>query len=78
MDYKREYREIAPETKEKMKKAHTGKRLSYSHKLHISQGMKKMWQNIPSRDSNTATPLGVDTTNNNNSIKQPSRHASEN
>ena len=49
--YKREYRELRPETIEKLKNNASLKRAkSEEHKQHISQGLKKYWSGVPSRD----------------------------
>ena len=49
--YKREYRELRPETIEKLKNnpsLHRAK--SETHKQHISQGLKKYWNGVPSKN----------------------------
>ncbi len=49
--YKREYRELRPETIEKLKNNASLKRAkSEVHKQHISQGLKKYWTGVPSKD----------------------------
>ena len=45
----REYRELEDTTKEKISQSLTNRPKSETHKLHISQGMKKYWQKIPSK-----------------------------
>ncbi len=51
-NYKRQYRELNDETKQKISQALRGKSKSYSHAQHISQGLKAYWQNVPSKDDN--------------------------
>ena len=41
--YKRQYRELSDETKEKISLSTTGVRKSDLHKQHISQAMKDYW-----------------------------------
>lgn len=48
--YKRKYRELRSETIEKLKNnpsLHRAK--SEIHKQHISQGLKKYWESVPSK-----------------------------
>lgn len=48
--YKREYRELRPETKEKLRNNPSLKRpKTDAHKQHISQGLKKYWSGVPSQ-----------------------------
>lgn len=48
--YKREYRELKPETKEKLRNNPSLKRpKTDAHKQHISQGLKKYWSGVPSQ-----------------------------
>ena len=57
--YKREYRELRPETIEKLKTNASLKRpKSATHKLHISQGLKQYWSGVKSKnDEYTMTDL---------------------
>ena len=55
MEYKRQYRDLPDEVKQKISASTKGKRKSYDHKLHISQGMKKYWQNVPNRPEEEET-----------------------
>lgn len=49
--YKRQYRELRPETKEKLRNNPSLKRpKSDEHKQHISQALKKYWSGVKSRD----------------------------
>ena len=48
-NYKRQWRELSDEHKEKISQASTDKPKSAEHKLHISQAMKDYWQSVPHR-----------------------------
>ena len=48
---KRQFRELAPETKQKISQAMRGRPKSFFHKQHISQGMKDYWKTVPSRNN---------------------------
>lgn len=53
MAYKREFRELSPETKEKLRACNRGKKKSEYTKQLISQSMIEYWQTVPHRpDSN--------------------------
>ena len=43
MEYKRQYRDLPDEVKQKISASTKGRAKSYDHKQHISQGMKKYW-----------------------------------
>ena len=47
--YKRQYRELSDETKEKISAANRNRPKSETHRQHISQSMKKYWEQIPHR-----------------------------
>ncbi len=49
-DYKRQYRDLEPEVRQKISDATKGKPKSYDHKLHISQAMTKYWSSVPYKD----------------------------
>ena len=49
--YKRQYRELDDETKQKISAANRNRPKSDIHKQHISQSMKKYWEQIPHRPS---------------------------
>lgn len=51
MEQKRQFRDLPDEVKQKISTSTKGKAKSYDHKLHISQGMKKYWSTIPSKES---------------------------
>ena len=54
--YKRQYRELSQETKDKISAAQKNRRKSADHRLHISQAMTQYWANIPHRpDSGNVT-----------------------
>lgn len=57
--YKREYRELRPETKEKLKNNPSLKRpRTDSWKQNISNGLKRYWSSVPSKyDEYTMTDL---------------------
>ena len=48
-NYKRQYRELDDETKEKISVGSRNKPKSTEHKMHISQAMEKYWQTVPHR-----------------------------
>lgn len=48
-NYKRQWRELSDEHKEKISQASTDKPKSAEHKLHISQAMKDYWHSVPHR-----------------------------
>lgn len=48
-EYKRQYRELDDETKEKIAASQRGRTKSESHRQHISQAMEKYWQTVPHR-----------------------------
>ena len=50
MEYKRQYRDLPDEVKQKISASTKGKAKTYDHKQHISQGMKKYWSGVPNRD----------------------------
>lgn len=50
MENKRMYRDLPDEVKKKISASTKGRAKSYDHKKHISQGMKKYWSSVPSRD----------------------------
>lgn len=52
-EYKRQYRELSDETKQKISNSSRNRPKSDQHKQHISQGMKDYWQNVPSRPDDT-------------------------
>ena len=46
-EYKRQYRELSDETKQKISNSSRNKPKSDQHKQHISQGMKNYWESVP-------------------------------
>lgn len=48
-NYKRQYREIDDETKQKISFSSRNKPKSEQHKQHISQAMVDYWQTVPHR-----------------------------
>jgi hypothetical protein len=55
MEYKRQYRDLPDEVKQKISASTKGRAKSYDHKQHISQGMKRYWDTVPSRTSSSDT-----------------------
>ena len=53
--YKRQYRELPQETKNKISAATRNKPKSYAHKQHISQAMTKYWASVPNRNNSGDT-----------------------
>ncbi len=47
--YKRQWRELSDEHKEKISQSSSGKPKSTAHRQHISQSMKQYWQGVPHR-----------------------------
>jgi hypothetical protein len=47
--YKRQWRELSDEHREKISKATKNKAKSTAHKQHISQAMKDYWKDVPHR-----------------------------
>ena len=58
--YKRQYRELNDETKEKIAAANRNRPKSDLHRQHISQAMKDYWAGVPNRPAsgNTTTYQG--------------------
>ena len=52
-EYKRQYRELSDETKQKISNSSRNRPKSDQHKQHISQGMKDYWQYVPNRPDDT-------------------------
>ena len=52
-EYKRQYRELSDEIKQKISNSSRNRPKSDLHKQHISQGMKDYWQNVPNRPDDT-------------------------
>lgn len=55
--YKRTNREVSPETRQKISQSLKGRSKSYSHRTHISQGVKTYWEQIPRKDSSETTTI---------------------
>lgn len=49
MEYKRQYRQMSDETKEKISQSLKGRSKSMTHKENIKNGLKDYWKNIPNR-----------------------------
>jgi hypothetical protein len=49
--YKRQYRELDDETKQKISAANRNRPKSEMHRQHISQSMKDYWAKVPHRPS---------------------------
>lgn len=54
MEHKRQYRELDQEIKDKISQSSKNKPKSFQHRQHISQGMTKYWQSVPSRPTSTS------------------------
>ena len=52
-EYKRQYRQLDDETKQKISNSSRNRPKSDQHKQHISRGMKDYWQNVPNRPNDT-------------------------
>lgn len=48
-NYKRKWRELSDEHREKISQANTGHPKSAVHRQHISQAMKEYWRDVPHR-----------------------------
>lgn len=53
--YKRQYRELSPETKSRISKSLSGTPKTEEHKARISNGLKSYWGKIPHRPKEHAT-----------------------
>lgn len=49
MKYKRKYRQLSDETKQKISQSLKGRSKSMSHVENIKNGMKKYWKKVPNR-----------------------------
>lgn len=58
-EYKRQFRELDQETKQKISDSSRNRPKSDEHKKHISQGMIKYWETVPHRpeDNNEVSPI---------------------
>ena len=59
-EYKRQFRELSDETKDKISKSSKGKRKSFFHRQHISQALKNYWDTVPSRGNNDVKSSNTD------------------
>lgn len=62
-EYKRKYRELDDDTKQKISQSSKGKPKSYSHRQHLSQSLTDYWKTVPSRkgiDNNHVKPSNGD------------------
>ncbi len=48
--YKRQYRQLDDETKQKISMSTQGKPKSEAHKEHIRQGMLQYWETVPNKE----------------------------
>ena len=53
-EYKRKWRELSDEHKEKLSKAATNKPKSATHRQHIRQGMINYWRTVPHKPDSTS------------------------
>ena len=56
-NYKRKTREMSEHQKALISAKLRGRPKSYTHRLHISNGLKRMWQSIPSKHNCNGTNL---------------------
>lgn len=49
MEYKRQYRQMSDETKQKISQSLKGRSKSMSHVENIKNGLRNYWKNIPNR-----------------------------
>lgn len=58
-EYKRQFRELDQETKQKISDSSRNRPKSDEHKKRISQGMIKYWETVPHRpeDNNEVSPI---------------------
>lgn len=71
--YKRQYRELSPETKAKLSAVHKNKKKSASHRLHLSNAMLRYWANIPYRpENNNGTTCQSEDSSKNNTFNKNS------
>ena len=54
-DYKRQFRELDDETKQKIAASQRGRKKTEAHRRHISQAMEKYWQTVPHRPASGET-----------------------
>lgn len=52
MEYKRQTREVPPETREKISLSLRNRAKSSTHKANISMGLKNYWKHIPPHKQN--------------------------
>ena len=50
--YKRQSREVKPETRQKISQSLKGRSKSFTHRTHIAQGVANYWSQIPSKKEN--------------------------
>lgn len=49
MEYKRQFRQLSDETKQKISQSLKGRSKSMSHVENIKTGMKKYWKTVPNK-----------------------------
>ena len=52
--YKRQWRELSDEHKQKLSQSAAGKPKSAEHRAHISQGLRDYWTSVPHKPGNSA------------------------
>ena len=55
--YKRQNREVSPETRQKISQSLKGRSNSFTHRTHIAQGVKTYWEQIPCKDDSGTTTI---------------------
>ncbi len=58
-NYRRQFRELEQETKDKISQSSKNKPKSIQHRQHISQGMTRYWQSVPNKPTTSSggTPM---------------------
>lgn len=54
-NFKRQFRELSDEHREKISQASSGRPKSATHRQHISQAMKEYWKDVPHRPQGDLT-----------------------
>lgn len=65
-NYKRKWRELSDEHREKISQANTGHPKSAVHRQHISKAMKEYWRDVPHRPHDLSMDEYLDKPNGDN------------
>lgn len=60
-NYKRQYRELSQETKDKISQSMRGRAKSYMHRQHLSTALTNYWEGVPSKNNDANTNLTNET-----------------